>query len=214
MNADQPVKVLLTDDHLLFLEGIRSLLATEPGIEVVGIATSGPQALEMLRKHPVDIAVLDVSMPGMDGVETTQRIKRQFPQVKVIALTMSNTEKFILGLRDAGASGYILKDRGREELVSAIHAVAAGDQYYSREVANTLMNSISRKREEGRTQLTERELEVLKLIGHGKTTPEIAELLFVAQSTVETHRRNLLSKLGLRNSLELVRYAIGQGLLD
>lgn len=212
MTTSSPIRVLLADDHRLFLEGLQSLLSAEKHISVVATATNGREALEKLRQHDVDIAVLDVSMPEMDGVEATRQIVKQFPTVKVIALTMFNTEKFIVNLKDAGTMGYILKDRGREELVAAIEAVAGGDEYYSRDVAKTLMQSMTRKKEEGRTELTDREKEVLKLIGLGKTTPEIAEQLFVAQSTIETHRRNLLSKLGLRNSLELVRYAMEHGM--
>ena len=205
------IKVLIADDHLIFLDGLKSLLENEEEIEVVVVAENGKQALEKIaaldETQRPEIAVLDVRMPEMDGIEATKFIQKDYPEMKVLILTMYNKPEFIQELKESGASGYILKNKGKEELVDAIYTLHGGDTYYGQEVAKTFLDSLAKKSTSQKVKLTKREVEVLKCIAGGMTTPEIAEKLFISHPTVETHRRNLLSKLNLRNSLELVKYA-------
>lgn len=203
------IKVLIADDHQMVIDGLMSLLECESHIEVVGQALNGKAVLEILEKQEVDIAILDIEMPELTGVEATKIIKEKYPNVKVLILSMYNTEKFVQNLIEIGADGYILKNKGKEELVKALHYIMEGDEYFGREVEKTYRKAKKKKSVENEhVRLTKREKEVLKLIAIGDTTPIISNKLFIAASTVETHRRNLIEKTGVRNSKGLVKYAI------
>ncbi|MEO1052675.1 MAG: response regulator transcription factor [Bacteroidota bacterium] len=211
------IKVLLADDHQIVLDGLSLLLDQEDDIEKVDEVQDGELALKVLQVKKVDVAVLDIEMPFMDGIETTKAIRETHPDVKILILTMYNDESFISQLIQAGASGYILKNRGKEELVEAIRKVAGGGEYFGEAVTNTLIASIKKpkkKLSDDIVQLTKREKEVLKLIAEGLSTPQISERLFIAHSTVETHRRNLIDKTGVPNSKALIRYAYQNGLAE
>ena len=208
------IRIVIADDHQMFLDGIKAFLSGVPEIEIVGEGQNGLEVLEILKKETVDVAVLDVNMPKMDGIETTRQIKANYPNIKVLIVTMFNEKNFILNLMQAGANGYILKNKSKEELVGAIHNVFKGNSHFSLDVLNTVSNtSVSTQKEEV-VELTDREKEVLCEIAEGLTTKQIAKKLFISEPTVNTHRRNLLSKIGVSNEKFLVRYAIKHGFIE
>jgi DNA-binding NarL/FixJ family response regulator len=213
------IKLIIADDHQMFIDGIKSLLSSEPDILIAGEALTGNQVLQHLEKNTVDIILMDINMPELDGMSCTRIITDRYPSVKVIMLSMHNTEDYITGVLEAGAKGYIIKNTGKTELIKAIHEVNSGKTYYSDEVTNTIMLSLTQKKTPApaplpAVALSKRETEVIKLIVHELTTQEIADKLFISQHTVETHRKNLLSKLNVRNTAGLVKYAYQHGILD
>lgn len=203
------IKIIIADDHQIIIDGLRSLLIKEKDIEIVGEASNGKEVIDMIQKINVDLVVLDIDMPILSGVETTKIIKQKYPNIKVLILSMYNTERFIHNIIETGADGYILKNKGKEELTLAIKYILDGDEYFGREVEKTFRLSQRRKNNEtDKVKLTKRETEVLKLIANGNTTPMISEKLLISHSTVETHRRNLIEKTGVEGgSKGLVRYA-------
>lgn len=202
----------MADDHRIVLEGLEALIKTTQDIKVVDLVRDGQQMLNLLAQTPVDIALLDMEMPKMDGLDTTRMIKVKFPQVKVLILTMYNNETFIKEVMEAGASGYILKNKGSNELIQAIREIYAGKEYLGDAVKDTLVQSmIGKQTTSVLTKLTKRETDVLTLIGQGLTTKQMSKQLEIADSTIETHRRNLIDKLGVSNSKELILYAIKNG---
>ncbi|NVO11896.1 MAG: response regulator transcription factor [Bacteroidales bacterium] len=208
------INVIIADDHQIVLDGLKLLLEREKDICPVGEALNGLELLAQLEKKQVDVAVIDIDMPRMNGIETTKEIRKRFPDVKVLILSMYNDNEYIKQLIEVGASGYILKNKGKEELVNAIRKIAEGGDYLGDAIIKTLMDEMKKPKKslnDNKIPLTKREIEVLKLIAKGCTTPQIAEALFIAHSTVETHRRNLIDKLGVANSKELIRYAIENG---
>ena len=210
------IKVLLADDHEIILDGLKSLLEEEDDIEVVGTAKDGEEAIQLMENNTIDVAVLDINMPGMNGIETT-KIVRSTTDTKVLILSMYNTYEFIDELIEAGCQGYILKNKGQEELVRAIRRVYNGKPYFGENVLEKIVEqrlNPQKEKEEVAVTLTKREVEVLKLIAQEFTSPEIAEKLFIAEATVNTHRRNLISKLKVRSSLGLVRYAYKHGFIE
>ncbi len=211
------IKIIVADDHQMFLDGIKALLKNEKDIKVTGEALNGAEVLALLSKERADIVLLDVNMPEMDGIEATKQIRAKYPGVKILMLTMYNKHEFIFGLVNAGASGYILKNTGKKELVEAIHAVYEGKTYYGKEVTETILQNFSKQPAEQKmdsAQLTDREKEVLKLIAQEYTTHEIADQLFISTNTVETHRKNLMSKLNAKNIAGLVKFALQTGLIS
>ena len=202
------IRVLIADDHQIVIDGLKSLLVDESNITVVAEAKDGTEVLNILEQTEVDIAILDVEMPLLDGVETTFKIKEKYPDVKVLILTMYNKAEFIKQILSAGAHGFILKNKGKEELVLALNSIYAGEEYFGESVTKTLIKDLKTKEKlKQEVRLTKREIDVLKLIAEGKTTPQIAKQLFIAPSTVETHRRNLIDKTDVPNSKGLVRFA-------
>ena len=206
------IRVLLADDHQIMLDGLNLVLQDKEHIQIVASVNDGEEVLEFLRENrdAVDIAVLDVEMPKMNGIEATKKIKEHYPNIRVLILTMHKNEGFITQLARSGASGYILKLQGRSELVEAIETIYAGEEYYDRKVAKILLEGVKNP-QIGNVKLTNREIEILKLIAQGFTTPQISNKLHIAESTVNTHRRNLIEKLGVSNVNGLVRYAIENG---
>jgi two-component system nitrate/nitrite response regulator NarL len=210
------IKVLLADDHEIITDGLKSILKNEDNIEVVATVSNGRDAVNYIEKNQVDIAVLDINMPIMTGIEATKLIKENAYETKVLILSMYDTMEFIDELIEAGCQGYILKNKGQEELVKAIHRVYSGKPYFGERVQERMleqrMNSNVKSKQE-KVDLTKRELQVLQLIAQEFTTPEISEKLFIEESTVNTHRRNLISKLGVKSSLGLVSYAWKNGFI-
>lgn len=205
MKEKNAIKILIADDHQMLLDGLRSLLSTEENIHIVGEATHGSQVLDILGFHSVDIAIIDITMPGMDGYQTVLEIKQKHPQTRIIMLSLHKEEDVIRKFMEAGVSGYVIKDRGSEELVKAINTVASGEEYWDPEVVKISLQSIRKPIASiAEAPLSPREKEVLCLIGNGLTTKKIAEKLFIADSTVETHRKNILSKLGCDTSKQLI----------
>lgn len=211
MTVSKNINVLIVDDHRIVIDGIRSLLKDSDQIHIVGEALNGKEALTVLSEKTVDIIILDIEMPVMNGIEVTKIVKEKYADTKVLILTMYDTPEFVQQAIEIDADGYILKNRGAEELESALQALASGGDYYGKEANKTLRSGLRRKKQNdiNEIQLTKREREVLKLIADGKTTPQISEILFIAHSTVETHRRNLIEKTQVENSSKgLIKFAI------
>lgn len=208
-------RIVIADDHRMFIDGLKALLKNEKDINVVGEALNGIGVLDILSKEQVDIVLLDINMPEMDGIETIKAIHKNFPQVKTIILTMDNKHEFIVGLAAEGASGYILKNTGRTELLEAIQIVQQGGTFYSQSVSETIMNHLKNGHEQKpeSIHLTDRETEIIKLIAEEFSTKEIAEKLFISDNTVETHRKNIMAKLNTKNVAGLVKYAIQNKLI-
>jgi len=212
------IRVLIVDDHTLFRESLRSLLERNSNIEVVGEAGDGFEAIGKAKQLQPDVILMDVAMHNINGVSATRRIKRENNSIKVLALTMYETEQYILEMLCAGASGYISKRAPARELISAIQAVGQGDAFLYPPVAKKVLDGYleevkARRKETRHKGLSARELEILSLIAEGKTNNEIAQLLNLSFSTVQTHRFHLMKKLGVHNCTQLVRYAIGEGLI-
>jgi len=211
------IRLLLADDHQVLLDGLQLLLKNEADMQVVAVAKNGKQALDVLKKSEVDVALLDINLPVLNGIETCRRIKKDFPRVAVLALTSYDKGAFIQQMLKAGAAGYVLKNAAADEIVQAIRTVHAGETYLSPSVSTTLLNTLRNQadaQEDFIPQLTRREQQVLQLIAAEQTTKEIAEQLHLSQNTIETHRRNLLSKLNVRNVAGLIKVALQRGLID
>lgn len=211
------IKVLLADDHKIFRDGLRTLIEKE-GMEVVGEVENGRKTLKLAEKLMPDLIIMDVSMPDMNGIEATRKIKAEMTDVKVIALSMHSDRRFVLGMLEAGASGYLLKDCAFGELASAINQVVKGNTYLSPKIADVVVKGYLNKTSDasvpGRSILTSREREILQLIAEGFTAKEIAAHVFLSIKTIETHRRNIMQKLNMRSTADLTKYAIREGLVS
>jgi DNA-binding NarL/FixJ family response regulator len=208
------IRVLLCDDHTLFREGIKSILAGEPSIEVVGEATGGRQAIDKTARLDPDVVLMDIAMPDLGGCETTRAIRRENKRVKILVLTMYDEEELVTRCLEAGASGYLLKDAPASELVQAIHRLSRGGAYLSAGRLERLVSEYAARGHESspeRRVLTEREREVLVLLAEGRSVKEVAIYLDLSLKTVDAHKYNLMRKLGIHNKAELVRYAIAHG---
>ena len=208
------IKVLLADDHQLVIDGLRAALAGQSDIEILGQATNGQEVLDFLAHRSPDLVILDVNMPVMNGIHATTQIRQHYPQVKVLILTMYKSTTIINNIMRLGASGCILKNTGISELKEAIRTVAAGGMFFSTEVATLLIKNKSKPLPDESVVLSEREIEIVKELAGGLTTREISSKLHLSYYTVETHRKNINSKLGLTNAVEVIRYALESGLLQ
>ncbi len=215
--TDNKIKIMIVDDHQMFLDGIKSLVANFHNIDVKHIAKDGLQALDYLRKNnDLDIVISDVTMPRLTGLELCEKISEFYPSINVLILSMHDDTDTIKELLEAGALGYILKNTGKDELYKAILTVNEGDTYFSESVKNNILGSMtaSSKYAKSTVKLTNREVEIIKLIALEYTTNEIAEKLFVSLHTVESHRKNLLRKTNSRNIAGLVKYAIKKKIVE
>jgi DNA-binding NarL/FixJ family response regulator len=208
--------ILIADDHGIVRSGIRMLIDRQEGMRVVAEAEDGAEAVEMVLSHRPDIAVLDVAMPRLTGIQAAREIKAQAPDTNVLLLSMHDDEGYLFDALKAGASGYVLKKAADTDLIEAIRQAASGQSFLSTGAQSTL---VSKWLEDGsnerpRDVLTPREQEVVKLIAEAHTNKEIAEILKLSEKTVESHRANVLAKLGMRDRVELVRYAIKKGLIE
>lgn len=211
------INVFIIDDHQMFVNGVQSMFAGHDAIRVVGGSNSAREALQQLQQLKADVVLLDINLPDMDGIELNKLLQKRFPHIKVIALTMHHEASFIQSMIRNGARAYVLKNSGQEQLQQAITAVAAGDTYFGDEVKEAMMHGMLPESSTSHAmipRLSRREREVLTLIIQEHTTQEIADKLFISQNTVETHRKNLLQKLNVRNTAGLVRFAIEKGLVD
>lgn len=217
------IKVALADDHQLLVGGIELLLKEHPAIEIMITAYNGKELVEALKHQEVDIIMMDINMPEMDGVETIKVVKKEFPKINTLILSTLDDTKLIRKMLKLGAMGYVLKNTSREELVKAIETVNDGDYYFTPAIQRKVLafpnererkEKKSYKREGHHASLTNRELEILRLIAEEYTGPEIAERLFISINTVETHRKNMVQKLGVKNTIGLIKYAIKHNLID
>ncbi|MBK7871327.1 MAG: response regulator transcription factor [Saprospiraceae bacterium] len=200
------IKIIIADDHHLVRKGFRALLEELSGITVVGDAANGLELLELLQKSPADIALLDVEMPNVNGIEACGKIQTQFPDTKVIMITMRNEASIVKQSVANGARGFLFKNTSPEELQEAIQKVASGQTYFSSEV--TMLLHSQNQGNPALMGLTEREIEIIRLVAEGLSSTEIGEKLFISPRTVDTHRNNILQKLDLPNIAALVRFAM------
>lgn len=216
------IRLLLVDDHKIIRDGIRSLLSNNKDIVIAGECEDGDEVEEFLNTNEVDVILMDINMKRMNGIDATEYILKKFPDKKVLALSMHNEEIYIAKILKAGALGYILKNTGKEELIDAIEKVNGQENYFSKEVSDIMMSKYMKTQKKSTTskslitqeELTKREIEILKLIATEMTNTEIGEKLFISSRTVDTHRRNLLQKLQVKNTAGLVRFALENGITD
>ena len=210
------IRILLADDHRIIREGLASLLERQQNMEVIRQASDGLQAVELSRDLDPDVVVMDLTMPGMNGIEATRLITNEVPGVKVLCLSVHSDTQFISAVLDAGASGYLLKECAFEELVTAIHTVIGNQMYLSPGIAGTVVDDYKARRPElsasAFSKLTEREREIVQLLAEGQSTKEIADRLCLSVKTVGTHREHLMSKLHIHSLAQLTKYAIREGL--
>lgn len=211
-----PIRILLADDHALIRTGIRNLLEGRKDFAIVGEASDGEEVLRQVIALKPDIVIVDISMPKVSGIDATKHIKERFPDIRVLVLTMHENPEYVYQIFKSGASGYLLKNTGKEELIEAIRAVSQGKKFVSPHVSEIMISEYIRKanaRDEGSegTQLTKREREILELIARGMNNQQIADKLFISPRTVDTHRTNIMQKLNVHDAANLVRYALEHG---
>jgi DNA-binding NarL/FixJ family response regulator len=208
------IKVIIADDHQMFIDGMKLLIQSFENIEVTGEANNGDRVLELLEKNPADIAILDINMPGRDGIETAKEIRKKFPEVKVLMVTMYKQKEFIAQLVAAGVSGYILKNTGAEELYNAIRVIHEGGEFFGEEITKEILHSMRHRASMPEApHFSKREQEIMKLLAEEHTSQEIADKLFISFHTVESHRKNMLMKAGVKNTAGLIRYGINGGMI-
>jgi DNA-binding NarL/FixJ family response regulator len=208
------IRLLIADDHNILLEGIVSLLRTEPSFLVAGIAANGYEVLELVDKNNYDVCLLDINMPRLDGMETAKILRVRKPALKIIILTTYNDKEIIAELLHTGVSGYLLKNSDRQELVEAIKKVMNGRYYFSSEVEKIILQGLGEKKKSEAVTLTDRELEVVRLLAKEYTNDRIATALHISYRTVETHRKNIMQKTQAKNLAGLVKFAISNGLIS
>jgi DNA-binding NarL/FixJ family response regulator len=216
---DSPIRLLVVDDHALFREGLVSLLGTCRDIEVLGSAATGREAVTMARELRPDVVLMDVSMPEMDGLEATRRIKAEMPEIRIVMLTISDDDQSLFDAIKYGAQGYLLKNIDARALVKTLRAVAQGEASLSRAMATKLMGEFARQGRRAaaapaRAELSHREIEVLELVATGKSNKEIAAALSIAENTVKNHLKNILEKLHLENRVQAATFALREGIVD
>ena len=210
----KPIRILLADDHDLVRAGIRSLLQNLPDVDVIAEANDGNEALNLIeQKHP-DLVLMDIAMPGLNGLETTRRVAKEFPQVRVIILSMHAIEEYVIQALRAGARGYLLKDSNVAELELAIHAVMRDETYLSPAVSKHITEYIRQfSQPSPLEQLTPRQREIMQLLAEGHSTQEIADILHISPKTVATHREQIMERLDIHDLASLVRYSVRMGLV-
>ncbi|MBS3808522.1 MAG: response regulator transcription factor [Desulfobacterales bacterium] len=212
-------KIVIVEDHQLFREGLKAMLDSRKDLEVIGEAEDGMEALELLGQSQPDLLLLDLSMPRLGGISVVREVKRLYPEMVVLALTIHESDQYVLEAFNAGINGYCIKDASREELLVAISSVLKGRTYISPGIADNVMEGYIEGRKHLKTKsawdtITQREREVLKLLGEGYQNREIADMLHISAKTVEKHRANIMSKLDLHSAAALTSFAIEQGLVQ
>jgi DNA-binding NarL/FixJ family response regulator len=214
-----PIKVLLVDDHTIFRQGLKRLLDEEPRFKVIAEATDGRDALDMVKEHRPNVVLMDLTMPGLSGLEATRRVRKAYPDCSILILSVHGDEEYVARAFESGACGYILKDVRASDLFAAIEAAAEGRRYLSPVISDLIVNEylkLRKDRSESESPfqvLTEREREILRLLTEGKSSKGIATELNVSPKTIETHRANIMRKLDIHNIADLVRYAISRGIV-
>ena len=215
----EKIKIIIADDHTIFRQGLRMLLAQEDDMEVVGEAADGIEALELAKKHNPDIILLDIAMPNMDGVQVAGKIKKSLPQIKIIVLTSYSDDQFLYEFLKLGVSGFVLKDLASQELIYSIRKSHEGMVFFDPSVSKKVLEKFTQV-SGGKSdfvnygKLSDREKEVLRLVAEGCATKEVAEKLYISPKTVENHRANIMKKLNIRDRTGLTKYALRLGLID
>ena len=215
------IRIIIADDHQMFIDGLKLIIKSFENVEVVGEALSGEHVLELLEKLPAgkagsaaEMVILDINMPGMGGIETAKEIRKKFPEVKVLMVTMYKQKEFITQLVAAGVSGYILKNTGADELYNAIRVIHEGGEFFGEEITHEILHGMRHHATIPEApQFSKREQEILKLLAEELTSQEIADKLFISFNTVESHRRNMLMKARVKNTAGLIRYGMHVGLI-
>ena len=207
------IRVLLADDHKLLLDSFALIFKDHPTVDVVATAANGLEVLDILAEHEIDIVLLDINMPKLNGVETCKKITRLFPSVSVIALSMYREASYVKRMKSFGAKGYVLKDDTAEEIIEAVISVYSGKEYFSKQLKDLIFESLFSAVKPDLPAVTRREKDVLAEIANGLSNKSIAEKLFISQHTVDSHRKNLLAKLEAKNSAELVKIAMEKGII-
>jgi DNA-binding NarL/FixJ family response regulator len=207
------IRLIIADDHLIFRQGLKALLENESEIEVIGETGNGNETLSVTRQLKPDLIIMDIEMPGKDGLEVTAILKKEIPEIKILVLTSFNRSAYVRQMLKSKVAGYILKESGREELLKAIRTIMSGEKYFSQKVMMTVIDDLQGPKP-GSIQLSDREIEIIKYIASELTSVQIAEKLNISPHTVETHRKNILLKLDLKNTAGLVKYAFKKGLID
>ena len=205
------IRIIIADDHKIVRDGLRGLIGTQNDMEVIGEADNGMAAVKLASKVSPDIVIMDVSMPDLNGIEATRKIKSAVPNANIIALSMHSDRRFVLAMLEAGVKGYVIKDSAFAELAGAIRAVSANKSYLSPAITDIVVNAYARGEEVKGSALSNREREILQLLAEGRSVKKISELIHISIKTVETHRRNIMMKLDLKNSADLIRYALKEG---
>lgn len=206
------IKIVLADDHKILRDGLRNVIEKNSNLKVIAEAQDGREAVKLCEELKPDVVVMDVSMPGLNGVEATQQIIHENPAIKIIGLSMHSNKRFITGMFKAGAYGYLLKDSDSDELITAIKTVARNQKYVSQKISGIILNEFMASLPEEDSELSSREKEILQLIAEGKSSKDIGVILFLSSKTVDAHRKNIMDKLELRTIPELTKYAIKSGL--
>jgi DNA-binding NarL/FixJ family response regulator len=211
----EKIKLILVDDHQLVRTGIANLLSGEPGFEIIGEASESREMFDLLRQLQPDIAVLDIALPGLSGIEITKKLHSDYPGIRILILSMHTSEEFIFNAINSGARGYLPKNTSRRELIEAIYAIHRGEEYFAESISNVILKSYIKKAKSNATDdenkenlLSKRELEVLKLFAEGMTNQEIADKLFISIRTVESHKNHIMARLELKTTVDLVKFAI------
>jgi len=211
----EKIKLILVDDHQLVRTGIANLLTSEPSFEIIGEASEARELFDLLRQSQPDIAVLDIALPGLSGIEITKKLHNEFPGIRILILSMHTSEEFIFNAINSGARGYLPKNTSRRELIEAIYAIKRGEEYFAESISNVILKSYIKKAKSNSTDdenkeslLSKREIEVLRLFAEGMTNQEIADKLFISIRTVESHKNHIMARLELKTTVDLVKFAI------
>ncbi len=214
-------KILIVDDHEVVRDGLRNILTSLDNISIAGEAGNGEDAVKMYSSLKPDLVIMDISMPGMNGIEATRVIKEKDPDARILILTMHDNQEYLNQIIRSGAKGFILKNTDKEELLDAVKTVASGDNFFSKDISKLIIDNYIRTAKETEKNdgykevpLTKREIEILKLIASDYSNQEIANILYISYNTVDTHRKNIMHKLSIKNTAGLVRYAIEKGLIS
>ena len=210
------IKVVIADDHQLFREGLVNLLASAPDIEVIAQAKDGKDAMEKTFQLKPDVVLIDIGMPQMNGIDATRQLKKEMPEVKIIAVSMHSDRQYVKGILEAGADGYLLKNCTYHQLTDAIQSVFSGKKILSEDITDLVIKGYLEPAEvenDGFADLSEREVEILQLYAEGKSTREISEKLFISVKTVGTHKQHILEKLNLKNNADIIKFALKKGMI-
>lgn len=211
----EKIKIILVDDHQMFRDGVKSVLCDEKNIDVIGEVGSGNDLFGLLKSKKPDLIITDISMPDTSGLEIAKYVSENYPDIKILILSMHSNEEFITKALNIGANGYLPKDTSMAELLEAIHTIYKGENYFNKEISDTILKSLRNKPHENNGKsLTNREKEIIKLVVDGLTNKEIADKLCISVRTVDSHKNNIMQKLNLKSSIELVKYAIKNNLAN